>query len=358
MNIRKAIPILLLAFGSLALSACSGRAGIVNTWAGLSADGERAYLASGSHVYAADAQTGKEVWRYPAETDNNLIFFANPAISDDGQLIIGSEGNNHKLVSLDPQTGKENWANPFTAAKGKWVAAPLIYDGTIYAPNSDGYLYFLDLKGVPVADPIKLGGSLWSTPATDGTHLYVASLDHNLHIVDIASKKSVGVVDLGGAATSSPVVGEGGVYVGSFSANVEEILPNGDHKILATASNWIWGTPALENGVLYYADIGGSLYALDLASGKQLWSDVKPDGAVVANPLVADGAIYFVTESGTILALDSDASTRWSKESGGKIYTTPVLSNGTILVAPYQADFALAAYDADGKQIWTFAPAK
>lgn len=358
MNIRKAIPILLLAFGALALSACSGRASVVNTWAGLSADDERAYLASGSHVYAVNAQTGAEVWRYPAETDNNLIFFANPVLSEDGQLIIGSEGNNHKLLSLDPKTGKENWASPFTAAKGKWVASPLIYDGTIYAPNSDGYLYVLDLNGASIADPIKLGGSLWSSPVTDGTHLYVASLDHNLHIVDIASKKSVGVANLDGAATSSPVVGEGGVYVGSFSSNIELVQPNGDHRIVANASNWIWGTPALDNGVLYYADIGGALYAFDLASEKQLWDNIKPDGAVVANPLVADDMIFVVTESGKLLALDHDSSTRWEKETGGKIYTTPVISNGLIIVAPYQAEFALAAYDREGKQAWTYAPAK
>jgi len=29
-----------------------------------------------------------------------------------------------------------------------------------------------------------------------------------------------------------------------------------------------------------------------------------------------------------------------------------------ILVAPYQAEFVLAAYDAQGKQAWTFTPEK
>jgi outer membrane protein assembly factor BamB len=78
----------------------------------------------------------------------------------------------------------------------------------------------------------------------------------------------------------------------------------------------------------------------------------------VANPLVVGDVIYYVTEEGTFLALDRDANTIWEKEVGGKIYSTPVVSGEMILVAPYQAEFALAAYDAEGKQAWTFTPEK
>ena len=61
--------------------------------------------------------------------------------------------------------------------------------------------------------------------------------------------------------------------------------------------------------------------------------------------------------SGTV-ALDREGKTAWSKEVGGKLYTTPVASGDLILVAPYLADFTLAAYDAQGNQAWTFTPAK
>ena len=120
--------VILLALGAILLSACSGgRASIVNTWAGLAADGERAYLASGSHIYAVDITTGKEIWRYPAETDSNILFYGNPILTSDGQLLAGSEGNNHELVSINPETGKDNWAAPFLGAKSKWVATPLVF---------------------------------------------------------------------------------------------------------------------------------------------------------------------------------------------------------------------------------------
>ena len=64
------------------------------------------------------------------------------------------------------------------------------------------------------------------------------------------------------------------------------------------------------------------------------------------------------TGIGTLVALDREGKTVWDKNIGGKLYTTPVNSGDLILVAPYQAEFALAAYDAQGKQAWSFTPAK
>ena len=355
MNMKKLNFVILLALGAILLSVCSGgRASIVNTWAGLAADGERAYLASGSHIYAVDVTTGKEVWRYPAETDSNIIFYANPILTPDGQLLAGSEGNTHELVSINPETGKDNWTAPFLGAKGKWVATPLIFNETIYAPNSDGFLYILDMNGEQISDPIELGGALWSSPVTDGTYIYVTALDHHLHIIDPATGKTGEPVDLGGAIPGSPVVGDGGVYVGSFSSNIEFIKPTGNHEVITTAADWIWGTPSLDNGTLYYADLSGNLYSLDVASNSQNWDAVQPDGPIVASPLVAGDTIYIVTEAGSLLSLDRDAKVVWEKTVGGKIYTNPVLSGEIVLVAPYKAEFALAAYDAAGKQAWTF----
>lgn len=356
MKMKKITLVILLALAALFLSACSSQSTVVNTWPGLAADGERAYLSGGSFVYAVDVNTGAEVWRFPAEANGDYIFYANPVLTADGQLLIGSEGKSHAFLSINPETGQENWSEPFTGAKGKWVAAPLVFNETVYAPNTDGFLYILDLNGRQAADPIELGGSLWSAPVTDGTLIYIASLDHHLHIINPATGDSIEPVNLGGAIPGSPAVTDGGVFVGSFTSKIEFVNSSGNHEVLATASNWIWGTPALDGETLYYADLSGNVYSLDLASDSQNWGVIQPDGPVAASPLVAGEQIYIATEEGTFFALDRDGKIIWEKETGGKIYTTPALSNELILVAPYQAEFALAAYDAEGKQAWTFTP--
>jgi len=358
LNMKKLTLMLLLALSTLILSACTGQIA-VNNWPGLAADLDRAYLSAGSHIYAVDLKTGKEVWRYPAEADSKHIYFARPVLTSDGQLLIGSEGTNHAFVSIDPETGKDNWVDPFSGVKAAWVASPLVLNDRIYAPNSDGYIYILDMQGKPAGDPLEIGGALWSAPATDGTLLYITSLDHHLHVIDPAGSTLNDPIKLGGAAPSSPVVTKEGAYVGSFASKIEFVSSTGEHEVITEASNWIWGTPALDDETLYYADLNGSIYSFDLPSSKQNWGDVKPNGPIVASLLIDGDQIYVATEAGTLVALDRDAKTVWEKEVGGKIYTTPVASADLILVAPYQQDeFLLAAYDAEGKQAWTFTPAK
>ena len=356
MNTKRLILISLLALGALFLSACSGTA-VSNNWHGVAADAEHAYLASGSFVYAVDLTNGKEVWRYPAEANSKLLFYANPVLTADGQLLIGSAGTNHPFVSLNPATGKENWTESFTKGKGAWLASPLVVDDTIYAPNTDGFMYVLGLDGKEVSDPIELGGALWSAPTTDGSSLFVTSLDHHLHIVDPANGVSDQSIDLGGAAPSSPVIGENGVYAGSFASTIEFVQSNGDHKVIATTNNWIWGSPVLDGDTLFYADLNGKVFSLDIASGNQNWEAVQSD-AIVASLLLAGDQLYVATEAGNLIALDRDGKTIWEKSVGGKVYTTPVAAGDLILVAPYQAEFSLAAYDAAGKQAWTFIPEK
>jgi outer membrane protein assembly factor BamB len=363
LNTKKLILISLFALGSLILSACTGRT-VANSWPGLSADGEHAYVSEGSFVYSVDLKTGKEVWRYPAAVNSAILYFAPPVLTSDGQLLIGSAGKNHDFISLNTATGKENWAKPFSDAKGGWVAAPLVLNNKIYAPNTDGFLYILDMSGAQTADPVEITGALWSAPVTDGKVIYISSLDHHLHVFDPATHKLGEPVDVGGAIPSSPTVGTDGAYVGTFTSTIEFIKPNSEHKVLTTAETKVWGSPIFDNGTLYYADLNGKVYSLDIASGKQNWS-VNPTGSVVASLLLAGDQIYVASEPdssstslGTLAALDREGKTIWSKEVGGKLYTTPVASSDLIIVAPYKADFVLAAYDAQGKQAWTFIPAK
>lgn len=357
MNTKKITLFFLLIIGAFIISACSGQP-LTNNFSGLAADSERAYLSTGSFIYAVDVKTGKQIWKYPEDANKEFLYYAKPVLTEDGQLLIGSAGTKHAFISLDPATGQEKWAEPFSGAQGTWVASPLVFNNVIYAPNTDGYLYILDMSGNQMVDPILLGGALWSAPVTDGEYIYINSLDHHLHILNLQTYELTTPIDLGGAAPSSAALGNEGVYVGSFASDVKFISANGENEVIASASDWIWGTPTFDGETLYYADLGGNIFSLDLTNNRQNWDALKPDGPITANLLVVNDQIYVATESGSFIALDRDGKIIWEKELGGKSYTTPVLANDLILVAPYQAEFALMAYDAQGKQAWTFTPEK
>ena len=330
---------------------------MASSWSGLAADDENAYLADGQYVYSIDLANGSLVWKYPEKGDNKKIFFASPLKTGDGQLIIGSGGSNHSLISLDPKSGNpptENWI--FEGAADRWVASPLIWGETIYAPNGDGHLYVLDMSG-NLLWSVKLGGQLWTTPATDGKLVYVPSLDHNLYVINPETQAIAWTVELSGAVMGEPAIAsDNKLYVGSFASKVE-VVDTLTKKVtdLIDTQGWVWGAPILDGEMLYFGDLEGNFYAFDLANDRLSYPEVKPDAAIVGSPLVLTDSIAISTESGNVYFIDPNGKYR-SQVVGGKIYSAPVLAGNLILVAPSESEILLFAYDMEGKQEWVFTP--
>ncbi|MGB7875224.1 MAG: PQQ-binding-like beta-propeller repeat protein [Anaerolineales bacterium] len=360
--------VLVIALAAVLLSGCTGQAGLNNSWPGLASDGENAYLASGQYVYAIRLSDGREVWRYPDSGSNSLQFIAQPVVAPDGTIVIGSAGSDHRLVALDPsslsgdtvKTPAEKWV--FSEAKSSWVAGILVLNDKVFAPNSDGILYVLDLQdglsSKPALQKINLGGALWARPSTDGNLVYVATVDHHLYAIDPETYEFAWpAIDLGGAAPGTPLVGpNGNIYIGSFTAEVIKVDPaSGADRLLTSTQGWVWGGPVSDGQNIYFGDLEGNLFAVDAASGNQIWS-IQPDGPVVGSPLVMAENIVFVTESGSVYAVDSDGKIVWQRDVGGQIYTDPVAGIDQILIAPMQAEFSLTVLDTDGNQVWTFTP--
>jgi outer membrane protein assembly factor BamB len=125
---------------------------------------------------------------------------------------------------------------------------------------------------------------------------------------------------------------------------------------LTGTQGWVWGGPVTDGQNIYFGDLEGHLFAVDAASGSQVWS-IQPDGPVVGSPLVISENVVFATESGSVYAVDSEGKIIWQREVGGQIYTTPVAGTDKIIVAPMQAEFSLAVLDTtNGNQAWTFTP--
>ena len=312
-------------------------------------------------MYAVSLADGKEVWRYPEKADSKLQFVARPAVAEDGTVIIGSLGNDHSLIALDPANGnpQEKWI--FTGAKDRWIGTPLIVGELVFAPNADGYLYVLDMQaGVTkqYLEKIQLGGASWSQPTTDGNLVYITTVNHHVVAVDPASYKTVWTTDeLGGAAPGSPLVGpDGNLFVGTFNSEVVKVdAKNGRFSSFAAAQNWVWGEPVTDGEIIYFGDLEGFFHAIDSASGKELWS-IQPDGPIVGNGLVMTDFVVFATESGSVYAVDRDGNIVWQQNVGGKIYTAPVANADRIVVAPMEAEFKLIFLDTNGNQINTFVP--
>ena len=366
---RKLLFISMALLGAVLLSACGG-AVRGTTWSGLAADETTAYLADVSLVYGINLSDGKEVWRFSDPQDNKAQFYAKPVITPDGLVIVGSAAGNHTLYALDPNdiVASGNFRSPvakwtFAGANDPWVASPLVVGNLLFAPNSDGNLYILDLNDgksqKQAVKVVELGGRLWAQPVTDGKRVFVTSLDHSIFGVDLQTYE-YWQEDVSAAIPGSPVLGSDGMlYVGSLASQFEQLDPEtGAHQSVLEANNWIWGTPARDGDILYFGDLEGNFYSFNTSTTDLNWTPVKPDGAITAGVLLQNDHVLIATESGNIYAIGKDGESLWFEEVGGKIYTTPVVAGDLILIAPLETDFYLIALDANGRQIWTFVPEK
>jgi len=364
---KKFVFITIALLTAVLLSGCSSGAARGTTWPGLAANGDTAFLADGALVYAVNLKDGSELWHYPESRSAKLLFYSTPVITPDGLVIVGSAGNDHSLVALNPndinpdtKTPAEAWK--FTGADDHWVASPLVVDNRLFAPNVDGNLYVFDLSdGQSNKQPIEvvhLAGRLWGQPVSDGKVIYVNSLDHSVFAIDQDSYKTVWHEDLTGAIPNSPVLAaDGNLYIGSFASQLEKLDPaTGKHQALETIKGWVWGSPILVEDNIYFGDLSGNFYSFNTQTGKYNWPPVQPDGPITASPLLVNDVILVATESGAVYELDKDGHSKLWSQPGGKIYTTPVISGDLVLVSPLGADAYLYAYDLNGRQAWAFKP--
>lgn len=365
----KFIFVIMILLSAFLLSACAGGAVRGTSWPGLTADGNTAYLADGSFVYAISLADGRELWRYPGSRSSKMIFYAPPTVTPDGLVIVGSAGTDYSLIALNPKNISSETKAPveawkFTGAKDHWVAQPLVLNDKLFAVNSDGNLYVLNLQdgqSTKEAAVVRLDGRLWSRPTTDGDRVYITSLDHSVMAVDANTYKILWHEDLGGAVPGSAVLGKDGMlYVASLASKLEKFDPaSGNHQPVLNAKNWIWGTPSQDGDTLYFGDVDGNFYSFNTSTGSLNWNPVKPDDAITASPLILGDSVLIATESGSIYQISKDGQSKLWTQPGGQIYTTPVQAGDLILVTPLGTDAYLYAYKQDGSQAWQpFAPQK
>ena len=91
-------------------------------------------------------------------------------------------------------------------------------------------------------------------------------------------------------------------------------------------------TVAIENGLLYAADLSGFLYCFDAQSGKQYWR-YDALAAVWGSPYVVDGKVYLGDEDGEVAVFKhaKELQELALNDMGNSVYTTPVAANGSCI---------------------------
>ena len=171
------------------------------------------------NLYAIDAATGRELWRFAA----NGGLLSRPVVAD-ATLLVGGLGS--RLYALDTANGDERWS--FAASNWVW-SRPLVVDGNVYFADFDGNVHALSLaSGAPLWPPFATGGRIRAGVALVGDSLVVATEDGMLFGVDSRTGAGPAGRPLWGIDVNTAV----GDDVGSILA---DLVVDGDSVIVLTS---------------------------------------------------------------------------------------------------------------------------
>jgi outer membrane protein assembly factor BamB len=198
----------------------------------------------------------------------------------------------------------------------------------------------------------------WAQPGYSAARTGFNPYENVLSAADVSQVGQDWSYTTGGPVDSPPAVVDGLVYVSSGGSGSP---PEGGSVYALNAATgarvWIYNTghgltaPAVANGVVYVSS-GQSLYALNASTGAKLWRQTAPTGQARIVAAVANGVLYVSTGASLYALKASTGATLWSYTPAiGGVEGEVTVADGVVYV-PTGNLTALNA--ATGAPQWTF----
>ena len=286
------------------------------------------YIGSTYGIFALDAKTGRELWRY----QTNGFVKSVPAVSN-GVLYFGAD--DRKFYAIDAKDGTLKWMND-TSLDG-YTASAAVVDNRVYVIPKDGSFYAFDTNSGEIIWSTLVGKIVESSPAIGEGIIVFGTDGGDIIALDATTGKlkwsyDTGVSDI----KSSPVIADGTIIVGSNDGSIYALTAEkGTLKWKYSTSDNVESSPSVINGVVYVGSKDSSFLAIDVATGKLKWK--YPDsGPVLSAPAISNDVVYFGTRNNFIYGLDANSGQRLWKNSTGrndKDYITSPAISGNVLYA-------------------------
>ena len=139
----------------------------------------------------------------------------------------------------------------------------------------------------------------------------------------------------------------------SSGASTSKLPDQLDERWVFKCKDSVEGAPAIVDGVVFFCSTDKHLYAVELATGKELWKTKL--SIMKAAPAVKGGRVYVGDVGGTVFCVDAKTGLKeWEyvPESGGEIVSGCNFHGDNILVAAQ--GMPVTCLSPDGKRVWEF----
>ena len=306
-------------------------------------DAERVVVLFGDGQLASFDHDGNKQWQVdlPARYGRLRIQFglASTPILDEGRVyvqIIHGEGQPNtreaRVVCLDASDGSEIWAQGrVTGAQAECehgYSSPVLYD------FADQRFLITHGADMTIAHDLSNGSELWRLGGLNPQSSYHPTLRF------VASPGVGDGLIVVPTAKNGPVVGLRPGGAGDVSAG-EQIAWRMDRNTPDVPS------PLVHDGLVYLVRETGQVHCLDAATGREHYNERTTGGQHRASPLYADGRIYVTARNGEIKVLKSgtDFELLATNSLGEDQTASPVAVGDTLYLRTYDALWAVRAED-------------
>jgi outer membrane protein assembly factor BamB len=254
------------------------------------------------HVHAVKLSTGEKIW------EQNLATPLSAGVAAGEDLIVVGTGQG-QLIALSMKNGTEKWR---VVLSGEILATPKIHRNFVFVRTVDGKLLSLDARS---------GKKLWVIERTvPALSLRGTSAPATIDEVVIAA------FDNGTVAGFQTTTGRQGW-------DVRTAVPKGRFELERMVD--IDADPKIFESIVYVVGFQGKVLAIDISSGKPLWTKEMSSFSGLA---VNEEAVFVSDAQGYVWALDRQiGSSLWKQvklQSRG--LTAPALTEHAVIIADKQ----------------------
>ncbi len=251
------------------------------------------YVPGGDGIlYALKSRTGEQVWQY--KSGEELV--TTPVYSG-GKILVATQSDG--LIAINGETGEWVWQYRRDSPSGfsvRGAAAPVVYEGVVYAGFADGYL-----AAVGLAD----GVAKWERKLTTSGGNQFLDVD-------------------------SPVVvdSEGTLFAASYKDGVFALNSKTGDQVWQAKRPGV--TSLLNRGDVVFTSGDGQLSALHARTGRELWSlELSEKGGKKGTnaghaPILAGREILIPTSTALVFVDPSSGRAQVAWNPGRGITATPV----------------------------------
>lgn len=355
MNFPRALAVApLLLFFAIFASACVSTEN-PSGWAAPVFDGNNLYfLASHDRLASAPAPTdaGTTIgWHFPDKNNKDQSniklqgVYGEPVVEGDTIYLTSYSGG---VFALNKSNGVPKWRVKPADISGNVVGGAAVNGDVVVFGTTDGHLYGINKSDGSTASGWPKGGlaygdGIYATPIIKGDTLFVADMGGNLHALAVGDRSEKWKFHTTGAIADIDLLEDGRLFVPSLNKHVYLVdSATGDQKGDFATGDWVWTQPTVKDGIAYFGDFGGDVYAVDITSDspKQLWKYSTGGARVKSGPQIVDDVVVVADRKPVVHFLNAKDGTLLNK--------VPVANAGTFRADLVQKDGMVYAVSTNG----------